>query len=784
MFRTRTFLSNGGLGAFGLIVIAFCYFTATQFELYASVNPCRGGNSHSPDPFPALGFIFVLGLLLSVYFRLYHSRPRSVEYLLLAFLLGLFVFRSFIPAWQSLNTDFRNYYVAARLFREKSSMLRVYDFTWFQRQKDHQGVQQCIVGYVPDTLLSALPIVPFAGLSPLTAKRWWLVINVVFLAFSALVLTQITQLGWRRVLIIIFLAVEPISTSFLYGQMHLFVFLLLAGAAWCSERNRAATSGMCVALAAGLKLYPAVFLIFFIRKKQWRALAGTAVGLLTLAALSIYLFGWDVHRIYLRQILPAIGRGENIDPYAAQWNSLTALLHRVLIAEPGLNPHPLVNAPHIYALIQPICQALIFLPAVWLLVPGPLPRAHARLEWAMFIAMLITLSTGPTPYHLCVLILSAALGLDSLLAEGRRREAYALALLYGMVCFPWPNWLSRHADGWHMFLASPRVYPLLALPFFLYGIVYCFPHVRERLTRHQVEKWAFGGAFLMLVVMGSLLALQHERGEFDNYRYRLLTLPSLLFQGEPGLGAKGLIFTRMPGEAPGFETWLQSGNRLTSLFVAEDEFHPSSAPALKDVWVESAGPVSNVVRVSNLAGVPISQIEVANGEEPSVSADGKWLAFIREYHGRGGLWIKDLASKASPQDGGERSVVQNAYDVWEAAFEPGRRRIIFTAAPDGRPELFLLDLASGRITAMAIEGPARYPAFSSDGEWLAYSRLEHGTWHVYVRNLKSVSTRRLVNGDCNSISPVWETNSKSLIYATDCGRGLEMTALARIQVAP
>lgn len=118
MFRTRTFLSNGGLGAFGLIVIAFCYFTATQFELYASVNPCRGGNSHSPDPFPALGFIFVLGLLLSVYFRLYHSRPRSVEYLLLAFLLGLFVFRSFIPAWQSLNTDFRNYYVAARLFRK------------------------------------------------------------------------------------------------------------------------------------------------------------------------------------------------------------------------------------------------------------------------------------------------------------------------------------------------------------------------------------------------------------------------------------------------------------------------------------------------------------------------------------------------------------------------------------------------------------------------------------------------------------------------------------------
>ena len=712
--------------------------------------------------------------------------PRRVEYLLLGFLLTLFVFRSFVPAWRSLNTDFRNYYVAARLYREKSSMLRVYDFTWFQRQKDHQGVQQCIVGYVPDTLLSALPIVPFAGLPPLSAKRWWLVINVVFLAFSALLLTQITQLGWRRVLIVIFLAVEPISTSFLNGQMHLLVFLLLAVAVWCSERNRPATSGMCVALAAGLKLYPALFLVFFIRKKQWRALAGTALGLLTLATLSIYLFGWDVHRVYLHEILPAIGRGENIDPYAAQWNSLSALLHRGFIAEPGLNPHPLVNVPYLYAIFQPLCQAVIFLPAVWLLVPGPLPRAHARLEWAMFIAMLMALSTGPTPYHLSVLILTAALGLDSLLAEGRRREAYALALLYGMVCFPWPNWLSRHADGWHMFLASPRVYPLLGLPFFLYGIDYCYPYVRERLISHRGETWTFGAAFLVLVAMGSVQAFHHERGQFDNYRHRLLTLPDLLLQGEPSPGANGLFFTRMPGGTPAFETWRQSGSRLTSLFAAEDEFHPTSASDLTDVWVESVGLVSNIVRASHLtsADVPISRIEVTDGEEPSVSADGKWLAFIRENHGRGGLWIKELAPNATAPDGMERNVVRDSYDVWEATFDPGGQRIIFTAAPRGRAELFLLDMASGQTSAMAIEGPARYPALSSDGEWLAYSRLEHGTWHVYVRNLKSSSTRRVVEGDCNSISPVWETNAKSLIYATDCGRGLEMTALARIQVSP
>src|SRR5271157_4772347 len=158
------------------------------------------------------------------------ARPFSLwaEYLLLTFLLGLFLFRGFLPAWRSLNTDFRNYYVAARLYREGSSLLRVYNFTWFQRQKDHAGMGQFLVGFVPDTLLSALPIVPLAGLPPLTAKRVWLVINGGLLALSALVLVQITRLGGRRILIVMFLAVEPLAKSFLFGQMHLLVFFLLA----------------------------------------------------------------------------------------------------------------------------------------------------------------------------------------------------------------------------------------------------------------------------------------------------------------------------------------------------------------------------------------------------------------------------------------------------------------------------------------------------------------------------------------------------------------------------
>ena len=714
----------------------------------------------------------------------------SAEYLLLAFLLGIFLFRGFLPAWRSLNTDFRNYYVAARLYREGSSLLRVYDFTWFQRQKDHQGIVQCLVGFVPDTLLSALPIVPLAGFPPLTAKRWWLVFNAVILALSALVLAQITQLGWRRILIVIFLAIEPLAKSFLYGQMHLLVFFFLAVAVWCSERRRPVAAGISVALAAALKLYPALLLAFFLRKKQWRAAAATAIGLAALAGLSVYLFGWDVHRIYLREILPAIGRGENIDPYSPQWNALTALLHRAFIAEPELNPHPLFNAPLLYALFQPLCQAAIFTPALWLLLPRNLPRSQQRLEWAMFAAMLMALSTGPTPYHLCLLILAAALGLDALLAEGRRAQAGGLLILYGLTCFPLMLWAPRNASGWHMLIASPRIYPLVGLALFFYGRTFGLPLIREWFRAHPRETWAFGLFFLLVAAAGVVQAVRHQRGQFDNYSNRIFTLPGALLRGEPAVGADGLFVTRMPGSHPAFETWRWSKGQFTPLPPAEDEFHPASAPGLKEVWIEQAGRVSNIIRLSNFdrPGGPISQIEVANGEQPSVSPDGKTLAFLREHDGTGELWTKALSSPTTANDnfssGPENKIADATQDVWEAAFEPGGRRIIFTGAARGQPELYSLDTASGQITLMPIAGPARYPAFSPDGKWLAYSRCEKGTWHLYLADVNSGRSRRLVEGDCNSVSPAWEADSKGLIYATDCGRGLEMTALIHIKVSP
>ncbi len=55
--------------------------------------------------------------------------------------------------------------------------------------------------------------------------------------------------------------------------MHVLVLLLVVFSAWLYFREQEFASGITLAIAGALKIYPALFLVFFLWKKQWRAAA-------------------------------------------------------------------------------------------------------------------------------------------------------------------------------------------------------------------------------------------------------------------------------------------------------------------------------------------------------------------------------------------------------------------------------------------------------------------------------------------------------------------------------
>ena len=94
----------------------------------------------------------------------------AAEYALLVILIGVFLWRGFLPGWRKLNSDFPNYYLAGRLYRQGYALDRVYEWIWFQRQKDHAGIDQPLVEYLPNTLFLALVVSPLSRLSALQAE--------------------------------------------------------------------------------------------------------------------------------------------------------------------------------------------------------------------------------------------------------------------------------------------------------------------------------------------------------------------------------------------------------------------------------------------------------------------------------------------------------------------------------------------------------------------------------------------------------------------------------------
>ncbi|MBB5329790.1 hypothetical protein [Tunturiibacter gelidoferens] len=67
---------------------------------------------------------------------------------LLAIQMGV---RTLPKAWHTLNNDFPNYYMTASLVHERYDTSRIYDWVWFQRQKDHRDIDQRMVGMTPLT---------------------------------------------------------------------------------------------------------------------------------------------------------------------------------------------------------------------------------------------------------------------------------------------------------------------------------------------------------------------------------------------------------------------------------------------------------------------------------------------------------------------------------------------------------------------------------------------------------------------------------------------------------
>jgi hypothetical protein len=361
-----------------------------------------------------------------------------------------------------------------------------------------------------------------------------------------------------------------------------------------------------------------------------------------------------------------------------------------------------------------------------------------------------------------VILLPIAILCGYLLRRRRYLPLAAVVLLYLAVGYP--GWNMNSVDGWQALIRVPRLYALVLLT--LVSIVLIKRPAGVLQTRGQ--RWCLAGiAALLLFNIAS--GLHHQRRLFDDYAYRLsepeddliaaqpvashgtIHYIALMFDGYRArtLDGAALYKDELPGSSPDDQLSLDAGDDAT--------------------WTETTTPGSELR--SSIAPA------LVDAESPAISFDGKMLAYLRTVRGR-----KQLFLHAPGELDRQLTPFYASMNVAEAAFLPDGSLIVSAAENGAAVQLYRVS-ASGHIDPIGA-GEARYPAVSRDGHWLAFSGFAHGNWNLYLRDLQTGATRRLTDAPCNQIQPSWEADSKTLLYATDCGRALWFTAIARRQFLP
>jgi|HubBroStandDraft_1064217.scaffolds.fasta_scaffold61078_2 hypothetical protein len=394
---------------------------------------------------------------------------RLAALLLFIILSTILIARGIVPALSKIDTDFPNYFTAAKIVASGGAVERLYDDSWFQEQMGHYPFGRPPIGkFDPFPPPTALLLVPLTGLSPLNALRVLTGVSVVCLIGSIALLARI--LSWRLLHsgVFVLLSGYAVLNALRFGQPYILVSFSCILGYYALLKGRPLLAGACFGLFAPIKYYPTVVLLYFAFRKQWKVVLGGAFAVLVVVSTSIGVLGWKLHEQFFASVL-----GQHLtanlsmqDPFTASFQSFDTLFRRLFILDPIANPRPLIAFSGLQVIGLLSTKILIFVAAMATLIK--LARTGGADVTAPSIGILgilvLLLAPATATYHFALLWLPVGLLINYLLLERQPACAYLVLGTYAMIgFFPYKYTAPFEGRGGLTLLAYPRLFLLLLM---------------------------------------------------------------------------------------------------------------------------------------------------------------------------------------------------------------------------------------------------------------------------------------------------------------------------------
>ncbi len=133
------------------------------------------------------------------------------------------------------------------------------------------------------------------------------------------------------------------------------------------------------------------------------------------------------------------------------------------------------------------------------------------------------------------------------------------------------------------------------------------------------------------------------------------------------------------------------------------------------------------------------------------------------------LMVAD-ADGYSPQ-----SILSSPDPLMSPAWSPDGQRLAYVSFETGRPQIFVQEVYTGRRELVTnLPGINGAPSWSPDGSKLAVTLSQDGNPEIYVHELASRRRTRLTNNAAIDTEPAWTPDGRSIVFTSDRGGGPQL----------
>ena len=349
--------------------------------------------------------------------------PLQKVVALFILLMALFGLYRMLPAFDGVphQGDFFAYYYGAKVL---NLGLPLYDTASMNEAGRPDGYRFDRFGYAFPPLLAWL-LRPLARLDFETARTVWFGLNCLFLIVSTLFLAGLADIdSWpgRAASLAGTLVMPAVLLSLSLGQINIFLLACLSAALVLalktSNRTAQAAAGFLVALAAAVKLFPALLVLVFLLRRRWAALAGSVIGGLVFFATGLFFIcGWEGYVAFFLEKAPLLTTQDSVPINQSVWAVMDRLwaghefIFSVLSQENYVTvfSRPLIDAPRAGYWAGALATLVILAVSAWVILRPPKSPQDSGFDLALdySLALLAALAVNPivwTHYYSLALI--------------------------------------------------------------------------------------------------------------------------------------------------------------------------------------------------------------------------------------------------------------------------------------------------------------------------------------------------------------------------------------------